>query len=158
MLRNAAGGAGMIKKLDTQDDKTAKQIVDLQKKAYIIEAELIGFYDIPPLKDTVDDVKKCGETFYGYYSDDVLAGLISYKVEEGILDIYRVAVNPEYFRKGIARQMLEFVQANNKGIEKIIVSTGLKNQPAVSLYLKLGFKKVREAEVAQGVYIACFEK
>ena len=148
----------MIKQLNVRNEKTAKQIVDLQKKAYAMEAELIGFYDIPPMKETVEDVKRCDEIFYGYYEDDVLAGLISYKLEEEVLDIYRVAVRPEYFRRGIARQMVEFILTNNKGIRKAIVSTGLKNQPAVSLYLKLGFKKVREVEVAKDVYIACFEK
>lgn len=148
----------MIKQLNIRDDKTAGQIVDLQKKAYVMEAELIGFYDIPPLKDMVDDIKNCDEIFYGYYEEDVLAGLISYKLEEDILDIYRVAVRPEYFRRGIARQLIEFIQTNNKGIRKTIVSTGLKNQPAVSLYLKLGFEKIREVEVAPGVYIVCFEK
>ena len=109
-----------------------------------MEAELIGFYDIPPLKDTIDTIIQCDEVFYGYYADDVL-------------DIYRVAVHPEYFRKGIARQLIQFIEDMNKGIERIIVSTGLKNQPAVSLYLKLGFRKVREAEVAEGVYVVCFE-
>lgn len=148
----------MIKRLNILDDKTAEQIVELQKKSYVIEAQLIGFYGIPPLKDTVEDVKRCDEIFYGYYADDVPAGLVSYKVEEGVLDICRVAVHPEYFRRGIARQMVEFILDDNKGIRKIIVSTGLKNQPAVSLYLKLGFEKVREVEVAKGVYIACFEK
>jgi ribosomal protein S18 acetylase RimI-like enzyme len=138
----------MIKHLDIKDANTAKQIVDLQKKSYIIEAELIGFYEIPPLKDTIDTVMKCEEVFYGYYEDNVLAGLISYKLEEDLMDIYRVAVCPEYFRKGIARKMIEFIEANNKGAGRITVSTGLKNQPAVSLYLKLGFKKVCETEVA----------
>lgn len=148
----------MIKRLDIKDTYTTEQIVDLQKQAYILEAELIDFYDIPPLKDTIDTLKQCDEIFYGYYADDVLAGLISYKLEEEVLDIYRVAVRPEYFRRGIARQMIEFVGSINNGIKRIIVSTGLKNQPAVSLYLRLGFKKVREVEVTEDVYIACFEK
>lgn len=148
----------MIKRLDTKDSKTAEQIVDLQKRSYIMEAELIGFYDIPPLKDTTDAIIQCDEVFYGYYEDDMLAALISYKLEEGLLDIYRVAVHPEYFRKGIARQMIEFIENMNKGIERIIVSTGLKNQPAVSLYLKLGFRKLDEVEVAEGIYIVTLEK
>ncbi len=148
----------MIKRLDTKDNKTAEQIVDLQKRSYIVEAELIGFYDIPPLKDTIDTIIKCDEIFYGYYVEDMLAGLISYKLEEELLDIYRVAVRPEYFRKGIARQMIEFIEDMNRGIKRIIVSTGLKNQPAVSLYLKLGFKKLHEAEVAEGVFAVSFEK
>ncbi|HYF84756.1 MAG TPA: GNAT family N-acetyltransferase [Clostridia bacterium] len=148
----------MIKRLDTKDSKIAEQIVDLQKRSYIMEAELIDFYDIPPLKDTIDTIIQCDEVFYGYYEDEVLAGLISYKLEEGLLDIYRVAVHPEYFRKGIARQMIEFIEDMNKGIERIIVSTGLKNQPAVSLYLKLGFRKLDEAEVEEDIYIVTFEK
>jgi ribosomal protein S18 acetylase RimI-like enzyme len=148
----------VIKQLDTKDSKIAEQIVDLQKKSYLIEAELIDFYDIPPLKDTTDTIIQSDEVFYGYYSDDVLAGLISYKLEEDLLDIYRVAVDPEYFRKGIARQLIEFIEDINKGIKRIIVSTGLKNQPAVSLYIKLGFNKLEEVEVAEGIYIVTFEK
>ncbi len=148
----------MIKRLDSKDSRTAEQIVDLQKKSYIIEAELIGFYNIPPLKDTVDTIIQCDEVFYGYYTEDVLAGLISYKLEDDLLDIYRVAVHPEYFRKGIAGQLVQFIEEMNKGIKRIIVSTGLKNKPAVSLYLKLGFSKVSEVEVAEGVYVVSFEK
>jgi len=148
----------MIKRLDTKDAKTAEQIVVLQKKSYIVEAELISFYDIPPLKDTADSIMSCHEAFYGWYEGEELAGLVSYKLEEDLLDIYRVAVHPEHFRKGIARQLIEFIMNTNKGIKKTIVSTGLNNRPAVNLYLKLGFQKVREVEAVEGVYIACFEK
>lgn len=148
----------MIKRLNVKDIKIAEQIAELQKSSYAVEAELIDFYDIPPLKDTADTITRCDEIFYGYYEGQKLAGLISYKLEDGLLDIYRVAIHPEHFRKGIAGQLIEYIRALNKGIKKTIVSTGLKNRPAVNLYLKLGFEKVREAEIAEGVYIACFEK
>jgi ribosomal protein S18 acetylase RimI-like enzyme len=148
----------MIKRLNVLDYKTAESIVELQKKSYMVEAELIGFYDIPPLKDTAASIRQCDEVFYCYYEEEVLAGLISYKLEKDVLDIYRVAVHPEYFRRGIARQLIEYISDINKGTGRIVVSTGLKNQPAVSLYLGLGFKKVGEMEVAEGVFIACFEK
>lgn len=148
----------MIKQLDVKDIKTAEKIVELQRRSYALEAELIGFYDIPPLKDTVEALNKCDENFYGYYEGDILAGLISYKRENGLLDIYRVAVHPGHFRKGIAAKLVGHIAGLNKGVNKIVVSTGLKNQPAVNLYLKLGFRKVREFEVAEGVYIACFER
>lgn len=148
----------MIKRLDTKDSKIAEQIVALQKRSYIIEAELIGFYGIPPLNDTIDTIIQCDEIFYGYYEEDVLAGLISFKLEGDLLDIYRVAVDPEYFRKGIAGQMIELVEDINKGVKRIIVSTGLKNQPAVNLYLRQGFRKLQEIEVAEGVRVVSFEK
>ena len=148
----------MIKLLDLKDAKTAEKIVVLQKRSYAVEAELIGFYDIPPMKDTKDTIAKCDETFYGFYDGDELAGLIAYELEDDLLDICRVAVNPEHFRKGIARQMVEHIIALNKGIKLITVSTGLKNLPAVNLYLKLGFVKTRELEVEKDVYIVCFER
>ncbi|MGE5629965.1 MAG: GNAT family N-acetyltransferase [Caulobacteraceae bacterium] len=148
----------MIKRLNTKDDGAVKEIVDLQQISYLIEAELIGFYDIPPLKDTIDTIKQCDEIFYGYYEGDTLAGLISYKLEEDFLDIYRVAVHPGHFRRGIAGQLIAYIEGMNKGVKRIIVSTGLKNEPAVSLYQKLGFKKVSETEVAEGVFVASFEK
>lgn len=148
----------MIKRLDAKDIKTAEQIVDLQKKAYTVEAELIDFYDIPPLKDTIETITQCDEVFYGYYEGNELAGLVSYKLEEDLLDIYRVAVHPKHFRKGIAGKMIEYIMEANKEIKKLVVSTGLKNRPAVNLYLKLGFKKTHEVEVAEGVYVVAFEK
>lgn len=148
----------MIKKLNTKDIKTAEHIIDLQKKSYNVEAKLIDFYDIPPLKDTVNNIITCEETFYGYYQDNLLMGLISYKLEGDWLDIYRVAVHPEHFRKGIAGQMIDFIEDIDSGIRKITVSTGLKNLPAINLYLNCGFKKTHEIEVMKGVNIVSFEK
>jgi hypothetical protein len=40
----------------------------------------------------------------------------------------------------------------------VIVSTGKENVPAVKLYLKKGFNKVKDREIATGIYITEFEK
>lgn len=152
------GGLDMIKQLNTRNDNTAKEIIDLQQQSYKIEADIIGFDGIPTLKDTIDTIKQSDEIFYGYYIENSLVGMISYKVEEHDLDICRVAVHPCYFRKGIAEQMIKFIESINSDIEKTIVSTGFKNQPAINLYLKLGFKKVCVSEIERGVHIISLEK
>jgi len=74
------------------------------------------------------------------------------------LDIHRVAVHPSQFRKGIARKMLEFIEKIYDSIEEIVVSTGAKNQPAINLYVKLGFKKLEKYEIAENVYMVSFKK
>lgn len=148
----------MIKKLNLEDEKVLERILELQKASYVIEADLIGFYDIPPLKDTLETLKNCSETFYGYYVDDILAGIISYKIDVNTLDIHRVAVHSDFFRRGIAKQMLCFMEKVEKDIDKIIVSTGAKNYPAVKLYLDQGFKKLQDIEVEKGIFITSFEK
>lgn len=148
----------MIKKLNLSDEKVINDILTLQKVSYMIEADLIGFYDIPPLKDTVDSLKECGETFYGYYFNDVLAGIISYKIKANILDIHRVSVHPSYFRKGIAHSLLHFVEDVHNHVNQLVVSTGKANIPAVSLYLKNGFEIKNDIEVQKNVWITEFQK
>ncbi len=147
----------MIKLLNNKNYKIASEIVKLQKQSYQIEADIIGYQYIPPLLETPNRVMINSEIFYGYYIENVLIGLISYKVKNRILDIYRVAVLPKYFRNGIAENMIRYLENNNTNINKIIVSTGQKNKPAVNLYLKLGFSKTSIIDV-DGVPIINFER
>ncbi len=148
----------MIKKLDLQDIKTAINVLELQKSSYKIEAEMIHFYEIPPLLDTIESLKECNEIFYGYYMNEFLAGIISYKLLENILDIHRVAVQPCYFRMGIANKLIHFIEELHSNVNKIVVCTGKENEPAVRLYGKSGYRKVRDIEIAKNVYITEFEK
>lgn len=147
----------MIIRLDNKNEKTALQIVELQKASYKVEADLIGFDKLPPLLETTEDIISSEEIFYGYYAGDTLAGLISYKLSNTTLDIHRLAVHPDYFHKGIAKQLVAFVESI-EGLSDIVVCTGLKNTPAVKLYNKLGFLETGKKEVAKGVFIVCFKK
>ena len=56
----------MIRALSLEDRDTVQQIWSLQHMAYPLEAELIGFSEIPPLQDTFDTIRSSGETFWLY--------------------------------------------------------------------------------------------
>lgn len=148
----------MIKKIDITNLKLAEEVLNIQIPSYKIEAEIIDFYDIPPLKDTVYTLQQCGETFFGYYVKEELCGVISIKVENGIIDIHRLMVHPKHFKKGIAKILLDFIENDNEGLEKIIVSTGSKNTPAVTFYLKNGFSKTEEISITERLSITSFKK
>jgi ribosomal protein S18 acetylase RimI-like enzyme len=148
----------LIKKVDITNPKLAKEVLNIQIPSYRVEAEIIGFYEIPPLKDTVDTLQQCGETFFGYYLNEKLCGVISIKAEEGVIDIHRLMVHPRFFRKGIAKMLLDFIESNKEGYETIIVSTGSKNAPAVSFYLKNGFSKTEETRVTKRLSLTSFKK
>ena len=49
--------------LDLLDASTARQVLALQRMAYRIEADLIGFDDILPLQESQDELKACKEVF-----------------------------------------------------------------------------------------------
>jgi len=69
-----------------------------------------------------------------------------------------MAVHPAFFRQGIADSLLRFIENRYKAINKILVSTGKENKPAVNLYLKRGYSKVEDVKVKEGFYLTLFEK
>jgi ribosomal protein S18 acetylase RimI-like enzyme len=147
----------LIQILDNKNPQMAENILALQKASYQIEADLIGFPKLPPMLENLEDIINSQETYDGYFAEGVLAGILSYIIEGDVLDIYKVAVHPDFFKRGIARQLLQEIQ-QTEGIASITVSTGLKNIPAVNLYTSMGFCKVQEKEVVKDLTIVCFEK
>jgi ribosomal protein S18 acetylase RimI-like enzyme len=156
--RTRSRDAHVIRDLDLSDELQVLEILDLQRASYSVEAELIGSFDIPPLKDTTDTLRRCGETFYGFFEQERLVAAISYKREDDILDIHRLVVHPDHFRKGIARALVEHVEELAVTADRIVVSTGTNNVPARRLYRSLGFEETGEAEVAPGLRVTFFEK
>ncbi|WP_223820933.1 hypothetical protein [Bacillus sp. S3] len=71
----------MIKKIDLHKSEIVTELYELQRASYLVEAKLINFYEIPPLKETVGEMKDCGELFLGYFLDDELAGALSYSID-----------------------------------------------------------------------------
>lgn len=131
----------MIRKIDITDPKMANDVLKVQIPSYMVEAKIINYYDIPPLKDTVETLQACNETFFGYFIHEELCGAISLKIENKIIDIHRLIISPKHFRKGIAKRLLEFIERNYQYIKTIIVSTGAKNLPAVNFYMKMDSQK-----------------
>lgn len=111
----------MIKKIDITEPKLAEEVLNIQIPSYTVEAEIIDFFDLPPLKDTVETLQQCGEAFYGYYQNDELCGVISLKVDKDIVDIHRLMVHPKQFRKGIAKYLLDFIEKHFTNANSIIV-------------------------------------
>lgn len=132
------------------------EVFELQKKSYKIEADLIGTEEIPPLKETFEQLQGCGETFIGCYIDGRLAGAVSYIKEGKVLDIHRMMVHPDFFRRGIAKKLI--AQLENIRYSEMLVSTGAANTPAVGLYEKLGFERQNDSVVGDGLLLTNFRK
>lgn len=147
-----------IQIINIEDSLSAAAVLDLQRASYKKEAELIGSDEIPPLKESFEQLKACGEKFLGYYERGELTGAISYKRIGKQIDIHRVMVHPEHFRKGIARSLIEDLGKQEEEASEMIVSTGAANLPAVQLYQKLGFMCAGETIVANGLRLAHFKR
>jgi hypothetical protein len=67
-------GREMIQFIDIANRVSAEQIWHLQQRSYRIEAELIGWEDLPPLRESVEDLMACGETFAVFWEEGDVAG------------------------------------------------------------------------------------
>ncbi|WP_233786122.1 GNAT family N-acetyltransferase [Planococcus halotolerans] len=147
----------MIREIDHRNESAAKAIQRIQRPAYLVEAELMGFKGIPQLKESILEIQNSGENFLGYLEHERLMGFISYKKEGNVVDIHRLVVDPEHFRKGIGRELLTSLTKTFEGIE-FIVSTGKANKPAKNLYTSFGFTESEDFEVAPGIFCTTLEK
>lgn len=148
----------MFQKLDLSSDEIAQEVYRIQKAAYRIEAELLGTDEIPPLQESYEGLQTVDELFVGFYRDLRLVGVLSYKVEGRTIDIYRLFVDPRVFRQGIGRQLLDYVDQMHDECQKMIVSTGHKNLPAIQFYTKHGFEKESEEILSENLTIINFAK
>jgi GNAT superfamily N-acetyltransferase len=144
--------------LDLSDQAIAEALLALQRRAYAVEAELVGSDAIPPLHETLAELQECGETFLGALVEGGLAGAISWRLEDGTLDIHRLVVDPRRSRQGIGSVLVRAAIAAEPDAVRAIVQTGAENAPACALYLREGFQHIDDIGVGRGLRVSRFRK
>ena len=140
-----------VEPLDLGDDATLAELVAIQRAGYIIEAQLIGAESLPPLRETPEQVRASGETFLGALEDGALLGAVSYRRLGDLVDIHRLVVHPDAFRRGIATALLDALDARETSAQRWTVGTGAGNGPALALYERRGFRRTEERDVGDGL-------
>jgi ribosomal protein S18 acetylase RimI-like enzyme len=128
----------MIIKLDNSSKAVAAEIYKVFQNSYKVEAKLIGVIDFPPLLRSAEHIAKSTTDFYGYIEHDCLAGVIEVVIKDKHLDIHSLTVDPSYFRKGVANQLMTYV-TETFDFYGAKVETAVVNLPAINLYKKYGF-------------------
>jgi ribosomal protein S18 acetylase RimI-like enzyme len=148
-----------VQPLDVRDDaETAGKLLAVQKAAYAVEAELIGSDGIPALHETLDDLRAAPHRWLAARDGHELLGGVAYeRLADGTLDICKLVVAPSAFRRGVGAALLDALDATQPA-ERVIVSTGTANTPALRLYAKRGFVAVADIEVVPGLWITRLER
>ncbi len=144
--------------LDLSDQEIAARLLELQRSAYRVEADLVGSDDIPPLHETFEELVGSEEVFLGALVDGLVVGAVSWKIVDGTLDIHRLFVDPPHFRRGIGVELVRAALGAEPGATLAVVQTGAANEPARRLYLGEGFEQVDEIEAVPGLRVARFRK
>lgn len=141
--------------VDHRDASIAGRLLQIQHRAYSVEAELIGFDRIPPLVESLEQLQSAELTVLAAVDGDDMVALLGYRRSDGVIDIDRLAVDPAHFRQGLGRMLLEHLRARHSD-EPLVVSTGAANLPAVALYERAGYTRLADHVTEGSLRIANF--
>lgn len=147
----------VVVEIDHRDPDLALRVRDLQRVAYRIEAELIGYDRMPPLREEVTDILRLDLTILGAMEGASLIGVLGYVRVSGTVDIDRLAVEPARFRRGVGRMLLDGLHLRESDASRFEVSTGAANRPAIALYEAMGYRLTSE-EISHDVRLAHFAR
>jgi GNAT superfamily N-acetyltransferase len=142
----------------TVDD--AEEILSLQKLAYQSEAEIYDDFTIPPLTQTLEEIKKDFESqiFLKAVTDGRIMGSVRGFVREGTCYIGRLIVHPDFQNQGIGTQLMNRIEEVFKGAQRFEIFTGHKSERNLYLYEKLGYKRFKTVTASEKLTIVYLEK
>jgi GNAT superfamily N-acetyltransferase len=113
-------------------------VLEVQHAAYAIEAELIGYPDLPPLHETLETLRATHEELWLCSEGDELVGVVGLEQQVDELVIARLFVAPRWFRRGVGSALVSHALSLASG-RRVRVGTGARNAPALALYRRFGF-------------------
>jgi len=116
-----------------------------EDRFWLVADESHAYDPVDTLDTGIHGFVKKPVKFYVYYKDQKPVAFISYYYEYPLFaKIQFVDVDEQYQRQGIAKNMIiEILERLKKdGVRSVEIVTRLINTPALTLYEKLGFKKL----------------
>lgn len=147
----------MVRELDLADDALASAAHQLAHRAYSAEAALIGCNAIPPLHESLPEMRSRPLRWVGFFAEDgSLAAFLAWQaLPDGTIEIDRLCVDPAWFRRGLASRLLEEILRLGQAT---LVSTAERNLPATRLYERWGFLRTGSSRPPGGPVIATFRR
>ena len=133
------------------DPALAARLLEVQRAAYAVEAELIGDDRIPALHEDLPALLAAGLDWLVALEDGAVVGALGRRQTDDGVDVDRLVVDPARSRRGAGRALLAAVLAGAAG--RVTVSTGRGNTPARRLYAQAGFRETGEREVLPGLWV-----
>ncbi len=130
----------------------AEDILQLQKQAFITEAEWHGNYDIEPLRQTVESLRADFDSycFLKAVYDGRIVGSVKYRaLNEGVW-VGKLMVDTGHRGQGLGRRLLAEVERINPKATRFQLFTAASSHHNIRLYESVGYRVTREyADEAQ---------
>jgi anthranilate synthase/aminodeoxychorismate synthase-like glutamine amidotransferase len=127
----------------------AEEILALQKRAFRSEAERYDDYTLPPLTQTLEEIKADFEQHYVLKATlrDEIIGSVRGHEESGTCHVARLVVHPDYQGRGIGSRLMHALESAFAGAQRFEIFTGDRSDPALHLYRKLGYEEFKRKKM-----------
>lgn len=140
--------------------ENAEEILDLQKLAYVSEAEIIDDFTIPPLHQTMDEIlfEFKNHIFLKVEIDSKIIGSVRACLESGTCHIGKLIVHPDSRNAGIGKKLLNAVERQFPDAERYELFTGEKSKKNLHIYEKSGYQVLKILKVSEKLSLVFLEK
>jgi ribosomal protein S18 acetylase RimI-like enzyme len=138
----------------------AAEILALQKLAYQGEAAIYGDYTIPPLTQTLEEIRADFEerVCLKVSSGERIVGSVRAYTREGTCFVGRLIVHPDSQNRGIGTRLLEKIETVFGDAERFELFTGSRSEKNLYLYQKMGYEVFRHERLSDKVSLVFLEK
>jgi phosphoribosylanthranilate isomerase len=135
------------------------EILALQKLAYQSEAQLNNDFTIPPLTQTLDEIRaEFGQAvFLKALQDGKMIGSVRGRLDGDTCHIGRVIVHPEYQNKGIGSRLLREIE-RRVNARRFELFTSQRSERNLYLYRKFGYRDFKQVPLNERVTLIFLEK
>jgi len=146
-----------IKRAPVQD---AEAILDLQKLAYLSEAEIYNNKSIPPLTQTLEEIRAefGNQIFLKALIDERIIGSVRAYQTEGTCHIGRLVVHPKFQNRGIGSRLMHAIEGAFDNAKRLELFTGDNSARNLYLYHKLGYTEFRRKNFQENFVLVFLEK
>jgi ribosomal protein S18 acetylase RimI-like enzyme len=150
----------MIETITYAFPNDAAAILELQKLAFYYEAKLHGNLNIPPLTQTLDNLRSdfANKTFFKIQVDEKIIGSVRGYCSENTGYIERLITHPDYQGQGIGTALMGKIESCFSQVRRFELFTGQKSYRNIHFYEHLGYKLFRSQKVDETLSFVFMEK
>ena len=138
----------------------AQEILSIQRLAYQDEAKIYDGFPIPPLLETLDELKSKFKTHLILKATlgGKIVGSVRAAAEDGTCHVARLMVHPDFQSQGIATKLLLEIERIFASCGRFELFTGEKSTKNIRLYVKLGYRVFKVDQPVGNVKLVFLEK
>jgi len=138
----------------------AEEILELQKLAYVSEAEIIDDFTIPPLLQTIEEIRSefNHQTFLKVAVENTIIGSVRCYLKKGTCYSGKLIVHPDCQNCGIGTRLLDAAEKQFPDAERFELFTGCKSVKNLHIYQKCGYRRFRSQAVSDKLTLLFLEK